>query len=56
MQSATMRRIMLSATKVLISAALLYLALRKTNFAELAARIDGQSLIWLMAAIAVSLF
>lgn len=51
-----MRQILLSAIKILISAALLYLALRKTNFADLASRIDGPSLIWLSAAIAVSLF
>jgi uncharacterized membrane protein YbhN (UPF0104 family) len=49
-----MRRILLSAAKILISAALLYLAMRKTNFADLAARIDGPSLFWLATAIAIA--
>lgn len=49
-----MRRILPSAVKILISAALLYLAMRKTNFADLAARIDAPSLIWLVAAIIIA--
>src|SRR6202023_2091656 len=49
-----MRRILLSTVKILISAALLYLALRKANFADLASRIDVASLGWIGLAIAVS--
>src|SRR5713226_10758264 len=49
-----MRRILLSTIKILISAALLYLALRKANFADLASRIDVASLGWIALAIAVS--
>ena len=49
-----MRRILLSLAKVLISAALLYLAMRKTNFSDLAARIDTSSLLWLAAAITIA--
>src|SRR6202012_4592730 len=49
-----MRRILLSAIKVLISAALLYLALRKANFSDLASRIDVASLGWLALAIAAT--
>src|SRR6266851_2382898 len=49
-----MRRILLSTIKILISAALLYLALRKANFADLASRIDVASLGWIGLAIAVS--
>ena len=49
-----MRRILLSAVKILISAALLYLALRKANFSDLASRIDVASLGWLGLAIAVT--
>jgi len=49
-----MRRILLSTIKILISAALLYLALRKANFADLASRIDIASLGWIGLAIAVS--
>ena len=49
-----MRRILLSAIKVLVSGALLYLALRKANFADLAARIDLASAGWLGLAIAVT--
>jgi len=52
-----MRRILLSTIKVLISAALLYLALRKVNLSELAARIENlASLCWIGVAIAVSFF
>jgi glycosyltransferase 2 family protein len=51
-----MRRILFSAIKVLISAALLYLALRKANFADLASRIDIESLGWIGLAIAVTFF
>jgi len=49
-----MRRILLSTIKVLISAALLYLALRKVNLSELASRINIASLGWIGMAIAVT--
>ncbi len=49
-----MSRILLSTIKILISAALLYLALRKANFADLATRIDVASLGWIGIAIAAS--
>lgn len=51
-----MRRILLSTLKILISAALLYLALRKANFSDLASRIDVASLGWIGLAIAVTFF
>jgi glycosyltransferase 2 family protein len=51
-----MRRILFSAIKVLVSAALLYLALRKANFSDLASRIDVSSLGWIGLAIAVTFF
>src|SRR6266850_2958414 len=46
-----MRRILLSAVKILISAALLYFALRKINFYDLASRFDIASLGWIGLAI-----
>jgi uncharacterized membrane protein YbhN (UPF0104 family) len=49
-----MRRIALSTIKILISAALLYLALRKANFSDLASRIDVASLGWIGLAIAIT--
>jgi glycosyltransferase 2 family protein len=49
-----MRRILLSTIKILVSAALLYLALRKANFSDLASRIDIASLGWIGLAIAVT--
>ena len=49
-----MRRILLSAIKILVSAALLYLALRKANFSDLASRIDLTSAVWLALALAVT--
>ena len=49
-----MRRILLSTIKILISAALLYLALRKVNLYDLASRIHVESLGWLALAIAVT--
>lgn len=49
-----MRRFLFSAIKILISAALLYFALRKVNLYELAARIDIASLGWIALAIAVT--
>jgi hypothetical protein len=49
-----MRRILLSTTKVLISAALLYLSLRKVDFVHLASRINIASLGWIGMAIAVT--
>src|ERR1700744_622310 len=51
-----MRRFLLSAIKILVSAALLYLALRKANFADLASRIDLVSAAWLALAVAVTFF
>ena len=44
-----MRRILLSTIKILISAALLYFALRKVNLSELASRIHIASLGWIGA-------
>jgi glycosyltransferase 2 family protein len=49
-----MRRILLSAVKILISAALLYFALRKVSFYELASRFDIASLGWIGLAVAVT--
>ena len=49
-----MRRILLSTIKILISAALLYFALRKVNLYDLASRIHVESLGWLALAIAVT--
>jgi uncharacterized membrane protein YbhN (UPF0104 family) len=49
-----MRRILLSAVKILISAALLYFALRKVSFHDLASRFDVASLGWIGLAIAVT--
>ena len=49
-----MRRILFSTIKILISAALLYLALRKVNLLDLASRIHIASLGWIGAAIAVT--
>ena len=50
-----MRRILFSTIKILISLALLYLALRKVNLTELASRINNlASLGWIVAAIAVT--
>jgi glycosyltransferase 2 family protein len=49
-----MRRILLSTVKILISAALLYFALRKVNFYDLATRFDIASLGWIGLAIAVT--
>jgi uncharacterized membrane protein YbhN (UPF0104 family) len=49
-----MRRILFSTAKILISAALLYLALRKVSFYDLAARFNVASLGWIGLAIAVT--
>ena len=49
-----MRRILLSTIKILISAALLYLALGKVNLSELASRINIASLGWIGMAIAMT--
>jgi uncharacterized membrane protein YbhN (UPF0104 family) len=49
-----MRRILLSTTKILISAALLYFSLRKVNLTELASRITLESVGWIGIAIAVT--
>jgi uncharacterized membrane protein YbhN (UPF0104 family) len=50
-----MRQILSSIVKILISVALLYLALRKVNLADLASRMDVASLGWIALAIAVTL-
>ena len=50
-----MRRILLSALKILVSAALLYLALRKVDFHELASRFDVASFGWIGLAILATL-
>ncbi|MDA9441579.1 membrane protein [Bradyrhizobium sp. CCBAU 51745] len=49
-----MRRILLSTAKILISAALLYLALRKVDLTELVSRFTVSSLLWIGLAIAVT--
>ena len=49
-----MRQILLSILKILISAALLYLALRKVDFANLASRLNWRSLAWLLLAMAMA--
>jgi len=49
-----MRRILLSTIKILISAALLYLALGKVNLSDLASRINIVSLGWIGLAIAMT--
>jgi uncharacterized membrane protein YbhN (UPF0104 family) len=49
-----MRRILLSTAKILISAALLYLALRKVDLTELFSRFTVSSLLWIGIAIAVT--
>src|SRR5260370_451597 len=49
-----MRRILFSTIKIVISAALLYLALRKVDLADLASRINIASLGWIGIAIAVT--
>src|SRR5256714_619265 len=49
-----MRRILFSTIKILVSVALLYLALRKVNLLELAYRINVASLGWIGLAIAVT--
>lgn len=50
-----MRRILLSALKILVSAALLYLALRKVDFHDLASRFNIASFGWIGLAIAATL-
>lgn len=49
-----MRRIVLSLLKILVSAGLLYLALRKVDFHELASRFNVASLGWIGLAIAAT--
>ena len=49
-----MRRILLSTAKILISAALLYLALRKVDLTELFSRFTVTSLFWIGIAIAIA--
>jgi len=48
-----MRRFLLTALKILVSAGLLYLALAKINLADLASRFDLATIGWVAAAIAV---
>jgi glycosyltransferase 2 family protein len=49
-----MRRILLSTAKILISGALLYLALRKVDLSELFSRFTATSLFWIVMAIAIT--
>lgn len=49
-----MRRILLSTAKILISGALLYLALRKVDLSELFSRFSVTSLFWIGLAIAIA--
>ncbi|MGV7214097.1 lysylphosphatidylglycerol synthase transmembrane domain-containing protein [Bradyrhizobium sp. UFLA05-112] len=49
-----MRRILLSAAKIIVSGALLYLALRKVNPSDLLSRFTVSSLYWIALAIAVT--
>jgi len=49
-----MRQILLSTVKIVVSAALLYLALRKVNPSELVSRLTVTSLFWIGMAIAVT--
>jgi glycosyltransferase 2 family protein len=49
-----MRQIFSSTAKILVSAVLLYLALRKVDLTELASRIDVASLGWIAMAVAVT--
>jgi glycosyltransferase 2 family protein len=49
-----MRQILFTAIKVLVSVALLFLALRKANFSDLASRIDLASAGWIGLAIATT--
>ncbi|HET7124022.1 MAG TPA: lysylphosphatidylglycerol synthase transmembrane domain-containing protein [Bradyrhizobium sp.] len=49
-----MRRILFSTAKILISAALLYFALRKVNLSDLVSRINITSLVWIGMAIVVT--
>jgi uncharacterized membrane protein YbhN (UPF0104 family) len=54
-EKSAMRRILFSTIKILISLALLYLALRKVDLTELASRINNLAgLGWIVAAIAVT--
>jgi uncharacterized membrane protein YbhN (UPF0104 family) len=53
--TSTMRQILLSTAKILVSAALLYLALRKTDFSDLVSRLDLASVGWIALAIIVVL-
>jgi hypothetical protein len=55
LEKSAMRRILFSTIKIVISLALLYLALRKVDLTELASRINNlASLGWIVAAIAVT--
>src|SRR5437899_7235600 len=53
-QFLSMRRIVISSLKIIVSAALLYLALRKVDFHELASRFNVASLGWIALAIAAT--
>jgi uncharacterized membrane protein YbhN (UPF0104 family) len=50
-----MRKILLSTAKIVVSAALLYLAFRKTDFSNLLSRLDVTSVSWIALAIAIVL-
>ena len=54
-QTSAMRRILLSTAKILISAALLYLALRKVDISDLFSRLGFTSAVWIALAIAATL-
>ena len=54
-QTSAMRRILLSTAKILISAALLYLALRKVDISDLLSRLGFTSAVWIALAIAATL-
>jgi uncharacterized membrane protein YbhN (UPF0104 family) len=49
-----MRKILLFSTKIVISAVLLFLALRKTNFSDVVARLDIGSIGWIALAILIA--
>lgn len=51
-----MRRLISAALKIAVSAALLYLALRTTDFAALGARLSLHSVGWIVLALALGLF
>jgi uncharacterized membrane protein YbhN (UPF0104 family) len=54
-QRDAMRRILLTILKIAISGALLYVALRKTDFVELGERLNWSSVGWILLAIGIAL-